>query len=417
MDRGGRKIGKDRSSSLPKPSKIPRLFRLLLLIGTLCVPAISITETFATLSAKANAARDSEHLDEAARFYRRALVLHPAWKDGWWSLGTIYYDKDAYGKAAGAFQRLLKIDPENGTAAVMLGLCQFELGQDAASLHSIQTGLGFGLVKDESLRKVVLYHEGILLLRQGKFVTAQETLSLLASYGESSDQAAMALGMAALRIRPQDLPAEGSREREIYLRAGRAEVLGAQKDYDGGGKIYKQLLLEIPDFPDLHYAYGKFLLVEHLTDEAIAEFQQEIKNNSQHVQSYLEIASVQYHQDSAAGAKYAEEAVKLQPSLPFAHFLLGLLYTDASNYDRAIAQLEIAEKSGIQAADLYYALGKAYAHTGRKEDAARVRAKFLRLSSQSSGQPEPNIYGEHRPIQHDMDPSVDTKRNRPKPPQ
>src|SRR5262249_18423037 len=133
---------------------------------------------------------------------------------------------------------------------------------------------------------------------------------------------------------------------------------------------------------------------------AIAEFQQEIKNNPKQVQSYLEIASVQYHLDSAGGAKYAEEAVKLRPSLPFAHYLLGLLYADISEYPKAIIQLESAEKSGIHETDLYYALGRAYAHAGRKVDAARARATFLRLSSQASQQPEPNIYGEHRPA-HD----------------
>jgi predicted Zn-dependent protease len=144
-----------------------------------------------------------------------------------------------------------------------------------------------------------------------------------------------------------------------------------------------------------------FLLLEHLTDEAIGEFQQEIKNNPRHVQSYLEIASVQYHVDSAAGAKYAEQAVKLQPALPAAHYLLGLLYADTSAYAKAITQLELAEKSQIHEPDLYYALGRAYSHTGRKQEAARARAMFLRLSSQASGQEEPNIYGEHRPLAHD----------------
>ena len=397
----GCKTGINSSPPNPTPSQVARLVHLVIVFVVLCVPVSAVSDNFAALSAKADAARDAEHLVEAISLYRRALVLRPSWKDGWWSLGTIYYDQDAYAKAARAFQSLLKADPKSGTAYSMLGLCQFELGQDAAALRSIQSGLSLGLVKDQSLRNVVLYHEGILLLRQGKFGNAQDALSLMASYGAEGDQSAWALGMAALRIRPQNLPAEGSKQREVVLRAGRAEVLGAQKKFDEGATIYRELAAEVPEYPGLHYAYGMFLLLEHLTDEAIGEFQQEIKNNPRHVQSYLEIASVEYHVDSAAGATYAEEAVKLQPALPAAHYLLGLLYADTSEYPKAITQLELAEKSQIHEPDLYYALGRAYSRTGRKQEAARARAMFLRLSSEASGQEEPNIYGEHRPLAHD----------------
>ena len=388
-----------------------QLFALATLVALLCTISSAIDDRFATLAAKADAARDAEHLDEAVSFYARALALRPSWTDGWWSLGTIYYDKDAYAKAAHAFQSLLRADPRNGTAHAMLGLCQFELGQDAAALRHIQTGLGLGLVKDESLRKVVLYHEGVLLLRQGKFGSAEDALTLLASYGADGDQASMALGMAALRILPKDLPAEGSTERGIVLQAGRAELLGAQTKFEEGGKIYAQLAADAQGFPGIHCAYGRLLLQEHLTDAAIQQFQQEIKNHPKQIQSYLEIASVQYHLDSADGAKYAEQAVELQPDLPFAHYMLGLLYADMSEYSKAIPQLELAEKNQIHEADLYYALGRAYAHTGRKAEAARARATFLRLSLQASGQEQPNIYGEHKPRRTpggDPPPAVET---------
>ena len=373
-----------------------------MVFALLCVPVSAVGDKFAALSAKADAARDAERLDEAVSLYRRALLLRPSWKDGWWSLGTIYYDQDAYAKAARAFQSLLKADPKSGTAYSMLGLCQFELGQDAAALRNIQSGLSLGLVKDQSLRNVVLYHEGILLLRQGKFGNAQDALSLMASYGADGDQAALALGMAALRMRPQSLPAEGSKEREVVLRAGLDEEQM---------RAHEQAIVEATSAPvddaitwNDGPASGSVTTTRegHTQDgRPCREFQQEIKNNPRHVQSYLEIASAQYHVDSTAGAKYAEEAVKLQPALPAAHYLLGLLYADTSEYAKAITQLELAEQSQIHEPDLYYALGRAYSHTGRKQEAARARAMFLRLSSQASGQEEPNIYGEHRPLAHD----------------
>src|SRR4029453_14054033 len=71
-------------------------------------PALS---SFATLSAKANAARDAGHLDEATSLYRQALAVDPTWQEGWWSLGTILYDQDSYPSAARAFRRLLAYNP------------------------------------------------------------------------------------------------------------------------------------------------------------------------------------------------------------------------------------------------------------------------------------------------------------------
>jgi tetratricopeptide (TPR) repeat protein len=87
--------------------------------------------------------------------------------------------------------------------------------------------------------------------------------------------------------------------------------------------------------------------------------------------------------DSAAGLPYAEEAVNLNPRMPFAHYLLGLLYLDTDNYLKAIPELEIAEKSFPKDAKVYFALGSAYSRGGRKQDAERARTKFQRLSKES----------------------------------
>src|SRR3984957_21173239 len=89
---------------------------------------------FASISAKADAARDAERLDQAIPLYKAALAMRPAWKDGWWSLGTILYDQNSYPDAAHAFRRLLAYDPKNGTAHLMLGLCEYQLNLDDSAL-------------------------------------------------------------------------------------------------------------------------------------------------------------------------------------------------------------------------------------------------------------------------------------------
>jgi predicted Zn-dependent protease len=393
-----------RSGLKPRRLLSARCFRSLLLVTAFCIPfAIAAAqETFDTLAAKAEAARDANQLDVAISLYRRGLGLKPSWKDGWWSLGTIYYDRSEYSKAIPAFRRLLEADPKNGTGYAMLGLCEFELGQDEASLRDIQTGLRFGLLTDEGLRKVVLYHEGILFLRQSRFGSAETALSLLASYGVRDDQLAQALGMAVLSIPPQGLSQE-SQQRAVVLWAGRAEILGAQKELDKGGNIYASLVAQAPQFPNLHYAYGRYLLAAHQSDKAVSEFQQEIKNNTHHVRSYLYIAATRYRIDSADGVKYAEEAVQLDPALPFGHYMLGLLYADTHEYAKAIPELELASKQMNPRADIYYALGNAYARVGREQDATHAREAFRRLNAANDSTNESNVYGDDPPVRIDAE--------------
>jgi predicted Zn-dependent protease len=81
---------------------------------------------------------------------------------------------------------------------------------------------------------------------------------------------------------------------------------------------------------------------------------------------------------------YAEEAVRLNPNIPFAHYLLGLLYLDTGDHQKAIPQLETAQKAFPKDAKVYFALGSAYSRAGRRVDAARARAAFERLKNTSA---------------------------------
>lgn len=80
------------------------------------------TPDFKTLAAQADAASQQNRLDEALTLYRKALGLRPSWADGWWSLGTIRYDRNEYKEAAVAFRQVIALQPGKGSPRVMLGL-------------------------------------------------------------------------------------------------------------------------------------------------------------------------------------------------------------------------------------------------------------------------------------------------------
>jgi tetratricopeptide (TPR) repeat protein len=339
--------------------------------------------TFAALSRRADAARDAERLQEAVLLYKRALALNPSWAEGWWSLATIKYDQNAYAEAARAFQRVVALTPANGTALVMLGLCEFELGKDGLALQHIQRGKQLGVNNDPGLAKVVLYHEGVLLQRKGSFQAAQDTLEDLCLRGGEGDELSAALGMTMLRRTQRTAPPGGTDEGDVVLGVGRAECLAGQKKYDEARRLYEGLVQDHPKFPNIHYAFGLFLMEIRDVPAGVEAFKREIANEPRHVLARLRIAASLYKVDSSAGLPYAEEAVKLAPQMGFAHYLYGLLLLDTNDYQRALPELETAQKSFPREAKLYFALGSAYSRSGRKAEAARARATFERLNKAS----------------------------------
>jgi tetratricopeptide (TPR) repeat protein len=348
---------------------------------------------FSKLSKQANEARDADRLEEATALYSRALSLQPKWVEGWWSLGTIEYDRDHYAKAVLDFEKVITLDSSNGTAHAMLGLCQFELGKDDPALKNLLAAERLGVTKDERLRNVALYHMGILQLRAKKFGDAKETLGHLAVDGVRTKELTTGLGLAALLLTPRESPPEGTPGADVVERAGEAEVLLDSNEFDQAKQKYAQLTSEFTDYPNLHFAFGRLLLETHDTDEALAEFQRELQRDTENVNSMLEIAAVLRMTDPQGALNYAIEAAKLAPHLPFAHYLLGLLRFDTGDPAAAIPELEIAQKAFPQEAEVYFSLGNAYGRVGRKADAVKARAEFARLKAEAAKQPGPNIYG------------------------
>jgi tetratricopeptide (TPR) repeat protein len=366
---------------------------LLLFPGNTFPQTKPSSTSFATLSKLAAEARDADRLEEASAFYSRALSLQPKWVEGWWSLGTIEYDRDHYAKAALDFEKVIGLDSSNGTAHAMLGLCQFELGKDERALKNLLDAERLGVTKDVRLRNVALYHMGVLQLRAKKFGDAKETLGHLAVDGVRTRELTTGLGLAALLLTPRESPPEGTPGADVVERAGEAEVLLDSNEFDHAKQKYAQLTSEFPDYPNLHFAFGRLLLETHDTDEALAEFQRELQRDPKNVNSILEIAAVLRMTDPQGALNYAIEAAKLAPQLPFAHYLLGLLRFDTGDPAAAIPELEIAQKAFPQEAEVYFSLGNAYGRVGRKADAAKARAEFARLKAEAAKQPGPNIYG------------------------
>jgi tetratricopeptide (TPR) repeat protein len=338
--------------------------------------------SFDRLAAQAEQARNANQIEEAIGLYRKALSLRPRWAEGWWYLGTLLYERDAFADAAIAFGQAAALNPKVGKAWVMLGLCEFKLGRYGDALKHIQQGRRLGTGTEPQFNQVMLYHEGLLLLAKGDFERAQETLGLLSQMGVENEELIVALGLSVLRIRFSNLLAGDPALERLVRRAGWAEHLAAQKKYSEALTEYERLAADFPKERNVHYAFGRFLLASRDPDpeRAAAAFQREIENFPDHVLAHLGIATVKSLSDPDLALRHAEEAVRLDPRIPLGHYLLGSLLIEVNRIERAIKELEIAQRLLPKEPKVYFALGRAYARAHRKQDAERARAIFKRLT-------------------------------------
>jgi len=342
-------------------------------------------ESFEKLAADAKAAADADRLDDAIALYRRALGLRPQWPEGWWSLATIFYDRDNYAEAAKAFKEAAKLQPKAGSPWAMIGLCYFQLGRYDEAFNYIQQGRELGVGDNVELTRVMRYHDGVLALLKGEFERAQMTLGTLSYEGLKSEDLIIGLGLSVLRMGMLPKQVDLSyRDRDVIRRAGLAEHFNAQKNVSDATREYELLARDFPKFPNVQYAYGRFLLGTRDDDGALAAFQREVQNSPNHALARLQIAYIKLQRkELPEGLALAEAAVKLHPKLPLGHYILGRLYLDSSDIPHAIEQLELAKGLVPDEPKIYFALSKAYSKANRRADAERAREAFTRLNQKA----------------------------------
>jgi tetratricopeptide (TPR) repeat protein len=340
---------------------------------------------FGRAEVRAGRSAEVEILKAAALLWIVFVSAQAQTAEEWGRLGASLYERDDYAGAARAFERAAAANPRGGNAAAMLGLCEYQLGRFDSALDRLRQARQLGVSGDAQFLNVLTYTEGMLLLHRGEFETARETLGRLSRNGVNSPELIRALGLAALRVRPQHARQGG--QAAMLARVGRAEHLAAQNDFASALREYERLTSEFPKVRNLHYARGRVLLLARQDEQALPAFERELENSPDHVLARLGIANAKLATDPAAGLPFAQEAVKLQPQLPLARYLLGMLLLETGEAARAVEELETARRLDPDEPAVPFALARAYTAAGRSAEAERARADFVRLKKTAASAP------------------------------
>lgn len=354
---------------------------VLALLLAAATPPAKPAPVYAQLLTQATAAREANRVAEAIPLYRKLVRLRPAEGENWWYLATLQYDTDRYPEARDAFRKLVALVPDNGAAWALLGLCEFQTKEYAAAGTHLETGLRIGLGNQPQLAEVAHYHYALLLNKYGEFEKASAELFEFAKAGKEDAAMVVATGLAALRkpVLPSELPAA---ERELVQQAGRAVYDVAARKAAAAQQEMEALVARYPALPNIHYIYGSYLMFSD-ADKGLQELRRELEISPRHVPARVGII-VEYLKrgEAAAALPFAKAAVELDPRNFVTHTLYGRALAESGDLAPGITELELAAKLAPDSPQTRVALATAYSKAGRKDDAARERAVFLKLKAQ-----------------------------------
>jgi tetratricopeptide (TPR) repeat protein len=339
-----------------------------------------------------DAAREANRLDEAVGHYARALKLQPKWVDGWWYIGAIFYEQDRYPDARDALRNVVALDPKRGPAWGLLGLCEFQTREFPSAGNSMLRARALGFGGNQELESVVRYHAALLYIRYESYEIAYDILTEFMRAGNESTKVVEAFGLAILRMPylPDEIPAA---KREMVLVAGRAAFHMAAHRLEQARAAFDELLARYPAEPNVHYAFGVFLLGQD-AEAAMKEFKRELEISPDHVPSIVQMAFEYMKRDEYDEAlPLAEKAVQLAPKMFPARNVLGRVLLELGQVERAVKELEEGTRLAPNSPEMHYALGRAYRRAGREADAKREVALFQKLQEELNARRNAQLRG------------------------
>ena len=347
-------------------------------------PPPASSASFDDLARRADAARVAGQFEEAAALYRQALGARPRWVEGLWALGTIAYEQDRFAECRDVFARLAAVQPRMAAAWALRGLCEFGLGAYAPARTHLEKAVALGMPPRDELSQAALFHQALLLTRQGAFDLAIAPLQQILQLRPPSPELDVACGLVLLRrpLLPASIP---QADLGLVRQAGEAYCAHLARHPEQAVPRFDALIRQHPRERYLHYGRG-LALAQQGSADALGEFRKEIELFPDDVLARVELAFGLLARGREADAVApAEEAARLAPGLFVTHLVLGRVLAATGRLEPGIRELETAVAMEPRIPEIQLALARAYAQAGRKADADRASKAFQSIEAARRG--------------------------------
>jgi len=352
----------------------------MLSMTSLAAFAANDAAPFQKLAQQATEARRADRLSEAIGFYRKAVERRPNWSDGWWWLGSIYYDQDLYAEAREAFAKSVAGGEKPMPAYAFLGLCEYEMRDYAEAREHLSKWLAAGTPGDVQLVTVARFRWEQLLIQDGRFFEALQMLNQDVQAHGPNPSSIETMGLAWMQIKnvAEDYPPE---QREMVWLAGSAAASMSVGKMDRCREFLDRLTSQYGDRANVHFLRGFVDESVKDADRAISEYKKELTITPQATAPMIQLALLfADNGEQEEALTFGRQAVSLEPSNARSHYALGRALLASDKWADSTAEFEKAKALAPNASKIRFQLARTYRKLGRPDDAKREDAAFETLS-------------------------------------
>jgi tetratricopeptide (TPR) repeat protein len=190
-------------------------------------------------------------------------------------------------------------------------------------------------------------------------------------------------GLAGLRLPylPAEIPAD---RHDLIALAGKAVIALQMQHPEEASAAFERLVSAYPDEPGVHFLRGAYLAELH-PDDAMREFERELAISPSHVLARVRLAQLLITAGELDRAlALAQQAIQLDPKRASAHMMAGETLIAKGDAAAGIKELETAREDDPSLGRVHWDLLRAYAASGRKDDASREKNEIEKIYHNAS---------------------------------
>jgi Flp pilus assembly protein TadD len=308
-----------------------------------------------TLWRKGRDAADKGSLTEAVGFYKQSLAVDPQGRDAMVDLATALTDLERWDDARQAYERAIRVYPDDATALNGLGYVHYRQ-------ERFETAIGY------FKRAIARMDDPQFHINMGLALLSQER------YGQAEEQFRRTLAIA-----PDHYWATNNLGYVLQLEGRDEEAMDA----------YTAALKLDPPGVTTHLNLGSMLLDEEAFDDAAQVYSDALKKSDDVAEAHLGLAVAFENLGRLQEARReANLAVRLDAKYPNAQIAYARLLAKTGDRKLAIGEMRKAIAMAPKSTSMVFGLAQLLEQEERFDEALKAYQDYLRLEPEGSHAPE-----------------------------
>jgi predicted Zn-dependent protease len=294
----------------------------------------------------------------------------------------LYFNQSDYAHAAEVLEHGLKVNAKMPTAAAMLGMSYFQLGEAEKAEPLLKAAAHANPADDRT--EMMLAHNEINLK---KYDEATRTLKEVLARDPKNQQAWYDLGKTYLRMSEDSLAKINQIDpNSVVAHEITGEIDESMHNYDSALVEYKKAVDMAPHQPGTHMHMANAFWLTGKWQSAEEEFKAELENDPNDCTARWKMANamLEANDPSDAALTQLNQSIELCPNLMQARVDRARALIRLGKHDDAYPDLQMAEKDSPNEPSIHFLLASVYRSQGKSAEAQKELQTYGRLQREAS---------------------------------